>query len=71
VYSNTLFSLDRIVKEFKSLTLSSVVNNWSHIVGISHIQDAYYKSVKGITLNGISVPCPFCSIKKLVKKIRK
>ncbi|WP_088350957.1 zinc ribbon domain-containing protein [Bacillus cereus] len=71
VYSNTLFSLDRIVKEFKSLTLSSVVNNWSHIVGISHIQDAYYKSVKGITLNGISVPCPFCSIKKLVKKNKK
>ncbi|MDA2118464.1 hypothetical protein ACTFPA_26050 [Bacillus cereus group sp. MYBK59-1] len=71
VYSNTLFTLDRIVKEFKDLTLSSVVNNWNHIVGLSHIQEAYYKSVKGISINGISVPCPFCSIKKLVKKNQK
>ena len=68
IYANTLFSLDRIVKEFKGRTLSSEVTNWGYIVNIELIQDTYYNSVKGISFNGIAVPCPFCSIKKLVNK---
>lgn len=68
IYANTLFSLDRIVKDFKRLTLATQVKNWDYIVGIDLIQAAYYNSVSGITLNGIAVPCSFCSIKKLVYK---
>lgn len=68
LYANTLFTLDSIVKEFKEITLSTTVNNWAYIADIKHIQNAYYRKAKGIELNGISVPCPFCSIKKLVNK---
>lgn len=71
IYANALFSLDRIVKDFKQLTLSSQVNNWTFIANIEPIQTAYYNSIEGIKLNGIPVPCSVCSIKKLIKKDEK
>ncbi|MGA5662761.1 hypothetical protein ACPCZR_25175 [Bacillus bombysepticus] len=68
IYANALFSLDRIVKDFKKLTFSSEVENWAYIVRIEEIQSAYYNSSSGIKLNGTAVPCPICSIKKLINK---
>lgn len=68
IYANTLFSLDRIVKDFKNHTLSTSVTNWAYIVNIDPIQEAYYNTAKGISYDGLAVPCSFCSIKKLVKK---
>lgn len=68
LYANTLFTLDNIVKKFKDSTLSSEVRNWDVIVGIEHIQKAYYKNAQGIAFNGIFIPCPVCFIKKLVNK---
>ncbi|MBE7099217.1 hypothetical protein [Bacillus cereus] len=71
IYANALFSLDRIVKDFKQLTFSSEVDNWAYIVNIEPIQSAYYNSISGIKLNGTPIPCPICSIKKLANKMEK
>jgi hypothetical protein len=68
VYAKTLYSLDRVVKQFKGKSLSNVVNNWNEVVNIPHIKEAYFQDVKGIELKEIKVPCALCSIEKIVNE---
>ncbi|MEK4509364.1 hypothetical protein [Paenibacillus sp. FSL K6-2524] len=67
IFAETLYSLDRVVKEFKGKTLSSVLENWSLVVNVDEIKTTYYRNAKGIKIGTIALPCAFCSIEKLVK----
>lgn len=67
IFSRTLFTLDRMVKLFLGKTLSSTVSNWNHVVSDDTIKSYYYTNVRGIQINEIPVPCPFCSLEVLVK----
>ncbi|WP_226657620.1 hypothetical protein [Pseudalkalibacillus hwajinpoensis] len=68
IFSQTLYSLDRMVKLFLNTTLSSTVSNWNHIVSDETIRSHYYRGVKGISIDGVLVPCPFCSLEVLLNK---
>jgi hypothetical protein len=71
IFSQTLYSLDRMVKLFLGTTLSSTISNWHHVVSDETVRSHYYKGVKGIEIEGVLVPCPFCSLEVLLKKENK
>ncbi|MBN8253595.1 hypothetical protein [Priestia flexa] len=71
LYARTLFSLDKVVRDFKGRTLSHDVPSWHKVVLLEEIKKIYHSNVKGIVINNIEVPCALCGIKKLINKDNK
>lgn len=77
LYAKTLYSLDLVVRRFKNRLLSEVINDWDLIVKIDDIRNVYHVQVKGITIDieetpiktfSVPVPCPLCTMEKLIFK---
>lgn len=66
IFSQTLYTLDRMVKLFLGTTLSSTISNWEHVISDEIVRSHYYKGVKGMEIAGVLIPCPFCSLEVLV-----
>ncbi|MCY8576819.1 hypothetical protein [Bacillus haynesii] len=67
LYAKTLYSLDIVVRNFKGNILSHVIDSWDDIVLVEEIQKNYHSHIEGITIDGTPIPCPLCSIEKLIE----
>lgn len=67
LYAKTLYSLDLVVRNFKGKILSHVIDSWNDIVLVEGIKNNYHSHIKGITIDGTPIPCPLCSIEKLIE----
>lgn len=65
LYAKTLYSLDRIAKQFLGKTLHEQVDLWTFVINNDVVKGEYYKQMEGYKINNVLLPCGVCSLEKL------